>query len=177
MVVPTTFIRVPRRTYTHSNELIQLQNPWTICPFPGFSKNQLKGFFFLLYMFLVCGFEAVIVNWIWMENVKKERDGMIVSMHADGATCGRPAWIGKRLTCVCFKRKGVYEGICFNITPKQASTMINFLISYVIPTFNFLEDPLCVCNIFEYEYRSRLRFYILHITYLRWYTHLWVWAT
>ncbi|KAG4158992.1 hypothetical protein ERO13_D02G150200v2 [Gossypium hirsutum] len=41
------------------------------------------------------------------------------SASSDGATCGRPAWIGKRLTCVCFKRKGVYEGIYFNITPKQ----------------------------------------------------------
>lgn len=76
-----------------------------------------------------------------MENVKKERGGMIVSMHADGATCGRPAWIGKRLTCVCFKRKGVYEGICFNITPKQASTMIIFTHHLFYPDI-FFKEPL-----------------------------------
>ncbi|KAE8716604.1 ELMO/CED-12 family protein isoform 2 [Hibiscus syriacus] len=35
---------------------------------------------------------------------------MGVTMYADGTTCGKPAWIGKGLTCVCFKRKGVYEG-------------------------------------------------------------------
>ncbi|XP_030542079.1 ELMO domain-containing protein A isoform X3 [Rhodamnia argentea] len=37
----------------------------------------------------------------------------------DNATCGAPAWIGKGLTCVCFKRKGTYERICFHLTPIQ----------------------------------------------------------
>ncbi|XP_048318095.1 uncharacterized protein LOC107433989 isoform X4 [Ziziphus jujuba] len=40
---------------------------------------------------------------------------------ADDATCGTPTWIGKGLTCVCFKRKGHYERICINLTPQQAS--------------------------------------------------------
>ncbi|KAF8377996.1 hypothetical protein HHK36_029329 [Tetracentron sinense] len=35
------------------------------------------------------------------------------------ATCGSPAWIGRGLTCVCFKRKGAYERICINLTPLQ----------------------------------------------------------
>ncbi|KAJ6988769.1 ELMO domain-containing protein A-like isoform X1 [Populus alba x Populus x berolinensis] len=37
----------------------------------------------------------------------------------DDATCGTPTWIGKGLTCVCFKRKGAYERICINLTPRQ----------------------------------------------------------
>ncbi|KAI3970264.1 hypothetical protein MKX01_023911 [Papaver californicum] len=37
----------------------------------------------------------------------------------DHATCATPAWIGKGLTCVCFKRKGAYERICINLTPLQ----------------------------------------------------------
>ncbi|KAJ6771471.1 ENGULFMENT AND CELL MOTILITY [Salix koriyanagi] len=37
----------------------------------------------------------------------------------DDATCGSPTWIGKGLTCVCFKRKGAYERICINLTPQQ----------------------------------------------------------
>ncbi|KAF8390638.1 hypothetical protein HHK36_025165 [Tetracentron sinense] len=37
----------------------------------------------------------------------------------DDATCGSPAWIGKGLTCVCFKPKGAYERICINLTPLQ----------------------------------------------------------
>ncbi|XP_060669207.1 uncharacterized protein LOC107433989 isoform X7 [Ziziphus jujuba] len=40
---------------------------------------------------------------------------------SDDATCGTPTWIGKGLTCVCFKRKGHYERICINLTPQQAS--------------------------------------------------------
>ncbi|PON82848.1 ELMO domain containing protein [Trema orientale] len=39
----------------------------------------------------------------------------------DHATCVSPTWIGKGLTCVCFKRKGHYERICVNLTPQQAS--------------------------------------------------------
>ncbi|XP_056165122.1 uncharacterized protein LOC115672093 isoform X1 [Syzygium oleosum] len=38
---------------------------------------------------------------------------------SDNATCGAPTWIGKGLTCVCFKRKGTYERICFHLTPIQ----------------------------------------------------------
>ncbi|KAF8040892.1 hypothetical protein BT93_B2956 [Corymbia citriodora subsp. variegata] len=38
---------------------------------------------------------------------------------SDNATCGPPTWIGKGLTCVCFKRKGTYERICFHLTPIQ----------------------------------------------------------
>ena len=38
---------------------------------------------------------------------------------ADEATCVTPAWIGKGLTCVCFKRKGHYERICLTLTPQQ----------------------------------------------------------
>ncbi|KAK3443327.1 hypothetical protein EUGRSUZ_B03488 [Eucalyptus grandis] len=38
---------------------------------------------------------------------------------SDNATCGAPNWIGKGLTCVCFKRKGTYERICFHLTPIQ----------------------------------------------------------
>ncbi|EOX99874.1 PREDICTED: ELMO domain-containing protein C isoform X2 [Theobroma cacao] len=41
------------------------------------------------------------------------------SATSDAATCGTPAWIGKGLTCVCFKRKGAYERICINLTPLQ----------------------------------------------------------
>ncbi|XP_062110662.1 uncharacterized protein LOC133822371 isoform X1 [Humulus lupulus] len=37
----------------------------------------------------------------------------------DNATCVSPTWIGKGLTCVCFKRKGHYERICVNLTPQQ----------------------------------------------------------
>uniref|UniRef100_A0A6N2MR05 ELMO domain-containing protein n=1 Tax=Salix viminalis TaxID=40686 RepID=A0A6N2MR05_SALVM len=42
------------------------------------------------------------------------------SASPDDATCGTPTWIGKGLTCVCFKRKGAYERICINLTPRQA---------------------------------------------------------
>ncbi|KAL2991362.1 hypothetical protein AAZX31_11G254500 [Glycine max] len=36
-------------------------------------------------------------------------------------TCGSPAsaWIGKGLTCVCFKRKGNCQRICISLTPLQ----------------------------------------------------------
>ncbi|KAB5537737.1 hypothetical protein DKX38_015270 [Salix brachista] len=43
------------------------------------------------------------------------------SQISNDATCGSPTWIGKGLTCVCFKRKGAYERICINLTPQQAS--------------------------------------------------------
>ncbi|KAH9708242.1 ELMO domain-containing protein [Citrus sinensis] len=42
---------------------------------------------------------------------------------SDDATCGTPTWIGKGLTCVCFKRKGTYERICINLTPQQAKRL------------------------------------------------------
>lgn len=41
------------------------------------------------------------------------------SASSDAATFGTPAWIGKGLTCVCFKRKGAYERIYINLTPQQ----------------------------------------------------------
>lgn len=44
----------------------------------------------------------------------------LANSSADDATCGAPVWMGKGLTCVCFKRKGTYERICFNLTPLQA---------------------------------------------------------
>ena len=40
---------------------------------------------------------------------------------ADDVNCGTPAWIGKGLTCVCFKAKGNNERVCLNLTPLQAS--------------------------------------------------------
>ncbi|KAL3501022.1 hypothetical protein ACH5RR_035471 [Cinchona calisaya] len=41
------------------------------------------------------------------------------SVSSDDSTCGAPVWMGKGLTCVCFKRKGTYERIFFNLTPRQ----------------------------------------------------------
>lgn len=41
------------------------------------------------------------------------------SASSDDAICVTPTWIGKGLTCVCFKRKGHYERICVNLTPQQ----------------------------------------------------------
>ncbi|MED6110455.1 hypothetical protein PIB30_043057 [Stylosanthes scabra] len=38
---------------------------------------------------------------------------------SDDETCGSHAWIGKGLTCVCFKRKGNCQRICINLTPLQ----------------------------------------------------------
>ncbi|XP_020211710.1 ELMO domain-containing protein A [Cajanus cajan] len=38
---------------------------------------------------------------------------------SDHATCGSSAWIGKGFTCVCFKRKGNYQRICYSLTPLQ----------------------------------------------------------
>ncbi|KAI4343383.1 hypothetical protein L6164_010738 [Bauhinia variegata] len=38
---------------------------------------------------------------------------------SEDATCGTPTWIGKGLTCVCFKRKGNYERICISLTHLQ----------------------------------------------------------
>ncbi|XP_047962970.1 ELMO domain-containing protein A [Salvia hispanica] len=37
----------------------------------------------------------------------------------DYAACGTPAWRGKNLTCVCFKRRGSQTRICLNLTPLQ----------------------------------------------------------
>ncbi|BAT86611.1 hypothetical protein VIGAN_04428200 [Vigna angularis var. angularis] len=42
-----------------------------------------------------------------------------LSQTSDNATCGSPAWIGKGLTCVCFKRKGNCQRICISLTPLQ----------------------------------------------------------
>ncbi|WRX14797.1 ELMO domain - like 2 [Theobroma cacao] len=63
------------------------------------------------------GCEPVIVNLDGYVKTKKS----LQWLYADAATCGTPAWIGKGLTCVCFKRKGAYERICINLTPLQAS--------------------------------------------------------
>ncbi|KAK6930835.1 ELMO domain [Dillenia turbinata] len=58
--------------------------------------------------------------------IAKERN-LTVKVCADDATCGSPTWIGRGLTCVCFKRKGNYERICSNLTPLQASSPIHEL--------------------------------------------------
>ncbi|KAK9675402.1 hypothetical protein RND81_11G005400 [Saponaria officinalis] len=34
-------------------------------------------------------------------------------------TCGAPIWIGKGLTCYCFKTKGLCQRICITLTPVQ----------------------------------------------------------
>jgi len=36
-------------------------------------------------------------------------------LYTDNATCGSPAWIGKGLTCVCFKRKGNCQRFCISL--------------------------------------------------------------
>ncbi|CAK9137345.1 unnamed protein product [Ilex paraguariensis] len=41
------------------------------------------------------------------------------SVSLDNASCGSPTWMGKGLTCVCFKRKGTYERVYINLTPLQ----------------------------------------------------------
>ncbi|XP_022151834.1 ELMO domain-containing protein A isoform X2 [Momordica charantia] len=41
------------------------------------------------------------------------------SSSSDHATCGTPTWIGKGITCICFRRKGTFEQICINLTPQQ----------------------------------------------------------
>ncbi|KAG6766298.1 hypothetical protein POTOM_030372 [Populus tomentosa] len=61
--------------------------------------------------------------------------GVIVKTD-DDATCGTPTWIGKGLTCVCFKRKGAYERICINLTPRQArapNSWLDNFVSYLKP--------------------------------------------
>ncbi|CAK9325643.1 unnamed protein product [Citrullus colocynthis] len=42
---------------------------------------------------------------------------------SDYVTCGTPTWIGKGITCICFKRKGTFERICINLTPVQADRL------------------------------------------------------
>ncbi|CAA2970047.1 ELMO domain-containing C isoform X1 [Olea europaea subsp. europaea] len=41
------------------------------------------------------------------------------SVSSDDATCGKPLWMGKGLTCVCFNRKGSFARICIHLTPLQ----------------------------------------------------------
>ncbi|CAI9093214.1 OLC1v1028657C1 [Oldenlandia corymbosa var. corymbosa] len=41
------------------------------------------------------------------------------SVSSDYATCGSPMWMGKSLTCVCFKRKGTHDRIFFTMSPTQ----------------------------------------------------------
>ncbi|KAM4120335.1 hypothetical protein ACJW30_03G124100 [Castanea mollissima] len=48
-----------------------------------------------------------------------QRTHSSASSSSDDATNGTHTWIGKGLTCVCFKRKGNYERICINLTPLQ----------------------------------------------------------
>lgn len=38
---------------------------------------------------------------------------------SDDAVCGAPVWMGKGLTCVCFKRKGGHERVFMNMTASQ----------------------------------------------------------
>lgn len=85
-----------------------------------FAKHLLLLVFwhFFSFSFLVSGCEPVIVNLDGYVKTKKS----LQWLYADAATCGTPAWIGKGLTCVCFKRKGAYERICINLTPLQASS-------------------------------------------------------
>ncbi|XP_061992588.1 uncharacterized protein LOC133710517 isoform X1 [Rosa rugosa] len=45
------------------------------------------------------------------------------SSSSDDTNCGTPTWIGKGLTCVCFKAKGNYERVCLNLTPLQEERM------------------------------------------------------
>lgn len=40
-------------------------------------------------------------------------------LYADNKTCGSACWIGKGLTCVCFKPKGICQPICITLTPLQ----------------------------------------------------------
>lgn len=44
--------------------------------------------------------------------------------YADESACATPNWIGKGLTCVCFKRKGAYERLSVNLTPVQVRKLI-----------------------------------------------------
>ncbi|XP_073315947.1 uncharacterized protein [Primulina huaijiensis] len=39
--------------------------------------------------------------------------------HSDVASCGTPVWMGKGLTCVCFKRKASCPRVCINLSPIQ----------------------------------------------------------
>ncbi|XP_020690203.1 ELMO domain-containing protein A isoform X1 [Dendrobium catenatum] len=41
------------------------------------------------------------------------------SSSVDDVTCGSPRWIGRGFSCVCIKRKVVYERVCVNLTPSQ----------------------------------------------------------
>ncbi|XP_010250740.1 PREDICTED: ELMO domain-containing protein A [Nelumbo nucifera] len=41
------------------------------------------------------------------------------SASSEDAINDMPAWIGRGLTCICFKRKGAYERLCTNLTPLQ----------------------------------------------------------
>ncbi|XP_047323356.1 ELMO domain-containing protein A [Impatiens glandulifera] len=41
----------------------------------------------------------------------------------DESSCVAPTWMGKGITCVCFKRKGIVERICINLTPQKEERM------------------------------------------------------
>ena len=65
---------------------------------------------FLARIMKVCSFNLSDGHYLLME---------FVCGLADEASSGSPRWIGKSLSCVCIKRKGVYERICMNLTPVQ----------------------------------------------------------
>ena len=67
--------------------------------------------------------------WLWIQllTIQSEMNkvtsffGGFIFWRADDATCGTSTWIGKGLTCYCFKRKGNYERICVTLTPAQVN--------------------------------------------------------
>lgn len=84
----------------------------------------------------------------------------------DDATCGAPVWMGKGLTCVCFKRKGTYERICFNLTPLQASFFFSFSLFPTIIDRQIVDSMIIYCTVWfpvvakstaEYLQEERLR--------------------
>lgn len=92
-----------------------------LCLFVGSCFNLSFFLFFLRGNFFVKALTAKYRASKWLT---KWLTLMVVTLYADDATSGTPTWIGKGLTCVCFKRKGSYERICINLTPLQASTLI-----------------------------------------------------
>ena len=83
----------------------------------------------------------------------------------DDATNGTHTWIGKGLTCVCFKRRGNYERICINLTPLQASIVYttdehNMYIHKHTHTLNIFRLSICSHNTLLSDL-SRLPHYLL----------------
>ncbi|KAI0492669.1 hypothetical protein KFK09_026945 [Dendrobium nobile] len=46
-------------------------------------------------------------------------ESLSFQLRVDDVTCGSPRWIGRGFSCVCMKRKVVYERVCVNLTPSQ----------------------------------------------------------